>query len=443
LEHDAPLPDLALALRKASLHWSTRLFTGLFAIGSLMGLEPLLRWEDPGAFFAPFLVFVVSAVAAWDSSHGRESRSRMLLTGVILLYVTILISLAPDLVRLAIGFPFACLSLLLFHLIYHSREATRIGWVLTGLITVGYGAMMLSSTHPETWTVLTSCAVQVLVLAFANRVLDRLGRGWEEALGEASIARAELAAAYQLSIEASHAKSAFLASMSHELRTPLNAVIGYAELAEDQLEAEGTADADDLRRIQRAGQHLLDLVNQVLDLSRVEAGHIELQKTRVDLAAVAREVCDTLRPQVQQRSNKLKVQCFSVLPIELDALRTRQIITNLLGNAAKFTEHGTVTVTVQHNEDRLELSIEDTGTGIPEDRLDHIFEAFEQADDSIQRTHGGTGLGLAISRRLAREMGGEITVSSTLDQGSRFVLSFPLHKASRGTPPVAKRVTAA
>jgi len=232
---------------------------------------------------------------------------------------------------------------------------------------------------------------------------------------------------------ANRAKSAFLANMSHELRTPMNAIIGYSEILEEDLEDAGREDLlPDVKRIHQAGRHLLSLINDILDLSKVEAGRMDLYLERFDLAEMIDGVAATAAPLVRDKGNRLELD----LPPGLGAMRAdltkvRQTLFNLISNAAKFTRDGIVTLAARRLQeadgDWIELSVADTGIGIPEDKLEHIFEEFSQADASTTREFGGTGLGLAITRRFVQMMGGDITVRSRLNKGSRFIVRLPAH----------------
>jgi signal transduction histidine kinase len=260
-------------------------------------------------------------------------------------------------------------------------------------------------------------------LGRAYASLDKLRRQLEQRVEERTRAlEAEVAvrkAAEEQAIRSSNAKSRFLANMSHELRTPLNAIIGYAELLGEEL---GRPQADDTVSIVRAGRHLLQMIDQVLDLTRVEAGHLELRIEPVDIDALVVEVAEEMTALVRQGGNVLHVQGQIGQPFLTDRLRLRQILLNLLGNAAKFTDRGTITLTARRQGRYVELSVSDTGPGILPEHLGRLFEPFEQVDPSATRRHGGTGLGLAISRQLAEAMGGQITVTSELGRGSTFTL---------------------
>jgi len=236
----------------------------------------------------------------------------------------------------------------------------------------------------------------------------------------------------QLEVASRH-KSEFLANMSHELRTPLNAIIGFTRIvmrrSQEKLEP---LQYENLEKILASGQHLLALINSILDLSKIEAGRIEVHPGHVGLAPVLEQCVRTVEPLVKADTVRLVKEFDQALSeMYVDEEKLRQIIINLLSNAAKFTERGSIRLQAHAANGSVAIAVADTGTGIPADKLSLIFEEFEQADASSTRVHGGTGLGLAIARRLARLMGGDIAVESTLGGGSTFTLTLPLHY---GTP---------
>ncbi len=239
---------------------------------------------------------------------------------------------------------------------------------------------------------------------------------------------------YEAAEMASRAKSAFLANMSHELRTPLNAIIGYSEmlqeLAEDEQRDEFTPD---LQKIHSAGRHLLTLINDVLDLSKIEAGKMELYVESFHIASVVHEVISTVEPLALRQANILDVELAADLEtMEADVVKVRQGLMNLLSNACKFTERGTVTVRVWRGvaqqlglANAVFFSVQDTGIGLSPEQLERLFQPFTQADASTTRRYGGTGLGLAITRRFCQMMGGDVLAESELGQGSRFTMVLP------------------
>jgi signal transduction histidine kinase len=235
---------------------------------------------------------------------------------------------------------------------------------------------------------------------------------------------------------ANRAKSTFLANVSHELRTPLNAVIGYSELLREDAEAiGGAAAASDLGKISKAAHHLLSLITDVLDLSKIEAGRLSLAPEPTALAELITDVAATASALAVRNGNRLHIGALGDLPtVVLDPVRLSQVLLNLLGNAAKFTEGGVIGLEVDIHRSpgsaRLRFSIWDTGIGIPEDKQEVIFGEFVQVDPSARRRFGGTGLGLPISRQLCRLMGGDISVVSSPGNGSTFTVDLPLVEAT-------------
>jgi adenylate cyclase len=233
----------------------------------------------------------------------------------------------------------------------------------------------------------------------------------------------------QLEMASQH-KSQFVASMSHELRTPLNAIIGLTEMMVSNAQRFGTEKAaEPLRRVHRAGTHLLGLINQVLDLSKIEAGKLELSPETVNLAPLIEEVIGTARQLAEQNKNRLIVESHpNIGPLTVDPMRLRQILLNLLSNACKFTKQGEVALRVKRVVDGrnwIEIAVADTGIGMTPEQQAKLFEEFTQADSSTARQYGGTGLGLAITRKLARMMGGDVTVTSEPGKGSVFTVRLP------------------
>jgi CheY-like chemotaxis protein len=222
-----------------------------------------------------------------------------------------------------------------------------------------------------------------------------------------------------------------LANMSHELRTPLNAIIGYSEmLAEEARDSDQDAFVPDLEKIQKAGNHLLGLINTVLDLSKIEAGKMDLYLETFDLAATLRDVASTVQPLIQQKGNRLVLDHSADLgTMHADVTKVRQTLFNLLSNASKFTEGGTITLavtreTVDHAA-WVTFRVSDTGIGMTPEQLANLFQAFTQADVSTTRKYGGTGLGLVITRRFCQMMGGDVTVDSAVGQGTTFTIRLP------------------
>lgn len=270
-------------------------------------------------------------------------------------------------------------------------------------------------------------------LRSANEQLHARTHELEEEVSQRKQAQQELLKAKQVAEEASRAKSIFLANMSHELRTPLNAIIGYSEMLEEEArDSKDSENAKDLQKIQFAGKHLLSLINDVLDLSKIEAGKMPLHLETFEVRHLITDMITTLRPAVEKNRNTLQVH-FSdeINMMHADVTKVRQILFNLLSNACKFTDHGSILVSVDRRlEDTREwirFEISDTGIGIGAKQKENLFKEFAQADASISRKYGGTGLGLAISYKFVQLMKGRIAVVSKLGQGATFTVELPAY----------------
>ncbi|MEG4332448.1 PAS domain S-box protein [Microcoleus sp. AT9_A2] len=260
-------------------------------------------------------------------------------------------------------------------------------------------------------------------LVLAHDVTDRLQ------------AEAELYKAKEAAEAANLAKSQFLANMSHELRTPLNAIIGYSEILQEEAVDLGEENfVSDLERIHNSGQLLLSLINDILDLSKIEAGHAEIELETFDVSEAVQDVAKTVAPLFLRNTNRLNVECpNNIGKLYSDQIKFTQILFNLLSNAAKFTHKGTVTLSVERikndenswDSEQLIFNCTDTGIGITPEQLQKLFQPFTQADASTTRKYGGTGLGLAIAQKYSQMLGGEITVTSEFGKGSTFTLMLP------------------
>ena len=230
---------------------------------------------------------------------------------------------------------------------------------------------------------------------------------------------------------ANQAKSNFLANISHELRTPMNAILGYSEMLMEEAEDTGQDEfIPDLKKINQAGAHLLSLINDVLDLSKIESGRMETLTERMSVDVLIDEVASTAQALMQSNNNHFKIERGEQLgDVYLDVTKLRQAMLNLLSNAAKFTHEGHVSLRVERSNiddtDWLTFAVQDTGIGIAADKLEQVFEEFSQADNSTTRDYGGTGLGLTISRRFCKMMGGDLSVTSQPGIGSTFTVRLP------------------
>jgi signal transduction histidine kinase/CheY-like chemotaxis protein len=254
-----------------------------------------------------------------------------------------------------------------------------------------------------------------------------------EILNETILQReAELTVARENAEQANQMKSGFLASMSHELRTPLNAIIGYSEMLREDAMDDGADDlVSDLSKIHSAGKHLLGLINDILDLSKIEAGKMDIYLEDVEVGSLVDEVVNTIRPMVEKNENELVVEREDGMgTIHVDVTKVRQVLLNLLSNASKFTEKGETKLSigkvVEGGKDAIRFSVRDSGIGMTPEQRGKLFHPFTQAEASTTRKYGGTGLGLVISRRFCRMMGGELTVESELGKGSTFTVVLPV-----------------
>ena len=280
-----------------------------------------------------------------------------------------------------------------------------------------------------------------------NRMTERLQYMYNNLEQQVQARTQELAVARDQALEANRAKSSFLANMSHELRTPLNAIIGYSELLMEEMEDLGNEEyIPDLEKIRAAGKHLLQLINDILDLSKIEAGKMTFYYERFDILNTVKDVSTTIQPMVDNNENVLIVNCpDDIGNMHSDVTKIRQALFNLLSNAAKFTQKGTIELDVVRTSelpeqavvdngypgDWLVFSVKDTGIGMTDEQLQRLFQEFTQADSSTTRRFGGTGLGLALTRKICQMMGGDIVVSSVLDKGSTFTFWVP----AEGSPP--------
>ncbi|NQD91476.1 response regulator [Pseudomonas sp. CrR25] len=296
-----------------------------------------------------------------------------------------------------------------------------------------FNARAVKHNDDEVGTLVDSLNTMLAELAKQESI-----RSWNEILEteirERKEVERDLIAMRNRAEAANKAKSQFLANMSHELRTPLNAIIGYSEMLQDVMTDEELDRAElssDVDKIRSAGKHLLSLINDILDLSKIEAGKMDLSIEAFNADELIQDVIGTIAPLAEMRGNQLQIEVESEIGIIFsDVTKIRQILFNLLSNAVKFTEQGQVNLSCSRihgaSGEQVEFSVHDTGIGISEENLEVLFKPFSQADASTTRRYGGTGLGLAISRSYAKMLGGEIAVASEVGQGSTFTVRFPV-----------------
>lgn len=335
----------------------------------------------------------------------------------------------------------SCLHVMTPRMIFFTIPAPLAGLLINGLaLAEGWNGVAVA-------TMAAMLGVNAIIMARAGAVsfgeLIRARLVAEETAGElerrVESRTAELALATKRAQAASRAKSIFLANMSHELRTPLNAVIGYAEIVEEDLARGETAScAEDLARIRGSAGHLLNLINEILDLSRIEAGKLELQLADVRLDEILRSTLETVRPLAAKNGTRCELRNTSDMQfVRADEMRLKQCLLNLLSNAAKFTRDGVICLRARPctlaGGAGIAIDVCDTGKGIAASDLNRLFQPFVQADASPTRPHDGAGLGLVITRRLARAMGGDVTAASELGKGSTFTIYLPASAHERAT----------
>jgi signal transduction histidine kinase len=242
----------------------------------------------------------------------------------------------------------------------------------------------------------------------------------------------ELTTTRDTALEATRIKSAFLATMSHELRTPLNAIIGYSELLIEAAETENQKQLiPDLEKIRSAGKHLLEMINEIMDISKIEAGKMTLYLEPFDLYTMAKEIENLIQPLVSKKEVRFILDCPEKIgSMHADLTKVRQTVLNLLSNACKFTEKGTITFKIDRGmcdgKESIFLMVSDTGIGMTPEQMGNLFQSFSQADSSTTRKYGGTGLGLAISKRFCQMMGGDLTVTSEFGKSATFTVTLPV-----------------
>ena len=414
-------------------------FTHLFGPALSQSISVFLYLSDPHPGFACWTV-IVCIWSFWALPFVYRTTGNLQLSALISVEMLAFTSLFGAYFYGGVSSPFLpwlIISLLLGFFYLSERPVLVIGLFTFNIF--GFVLAYLLQGFPERlsheqlsmvgWISILSATIYMswMAIYYANMITMRSELEREAERHRDTAVR--LRAAKDMADEANRAKSIFLAKMSHELRTPLNAVIGYSEILLDGVEFDGKNGRKkaDLERINSAGKHLLSLVTDVLDLSKIESNRIDLKIDQFDLNEMLHEVVATVQPMMADNKNKLMVKCRPDLGIvSTDQTKLRQAALNLLSNAAKFTQEGTITLSVERWKrqagDWIEIQVQDTGIGIAESEIGKLFRNFGQANRSTSSRYGGTGLGLALSQRLCALMGGGISASSELGQGSCFTI---------------------
>ena len=361
------------------------------------------------------ILFAESVVLSpfWDTMHALSDLSIGLSYVVISATILYLLSRAPKLPFQWIFVAFG--GFIVFCGIGH----------LMHVAVVANGANWPWLAGAQTFTVAASVTTAIALPFQVSRILTLIeaARSSEERRAMLEIAKAEAEAA-------NRAKSEFLTTMSHELRTPLTAILGFNELLRDDVIADTSARHEAFNDVERAGEHLLRLINDVLDVAKIEAGHMELEFTSVDLPTFLHANAALVRERAMDRGITVTVALDALPPVQADERKLRQVLLNLLANAVKFTPSGgTVTLSARREGDAVAIAVADTGIGISAKDQQLLFQPFSQVDSSLTRRHEGTGLGLALAKRLVELHGGTISVESTLGVGSTFTVRLPLPSA--------------
>ena len=428
---DRLLPRAMLAEPKVALRGRV-LIASSFYLGGLTLLASIVRLTTVGVEIAGLLTLVLVAVLLALPWIQRASGSHRLAGGLL---VALCVSVLPTLVLLQGIFPTpSLLGFPLIPLLATFFVGQRAGYVSAALLGLAAVVLRLTLATPSesqmsvlAWTFAALAVAVPLMVARVTAAYEHV---------HAELQRELLAARARAEAE-SRSKTEFLRGVSHELRTPLNAIIGFGELVEEELAETGqTQLIGDVERIRRASTHLLALINDLLDISRVEAGAVDLELVEVAPGPLLEQVRDTALPLAAANHNEFVLDLAPDLPaLVTDARRLHQILLNLVSNACKFTDRGVITLSAAAAPDALIFTVRDTGIGMSPEQRARLFEPFVQVHPSAERRRQGSGLGLALTRRLVQQFGGTIEVRSEPGRGSEFSVCLPL----RPPPPVPQR----
>ncbi|MCC2097086.1 MAG: hypothetical protein KDJ29_09345 [Hyphomicrobiales bacterium] len=436
------VPDAAKFERSDLLLARNFVFTHIFGPALSQSISVFLYMTDPSPGYACWIV-IACISGFWILPFALKRTGNLPLVSLASVQLLIFTSLFGAYHYGGVSSPFLpwLIIALMLGFFYHSERAVLILGLFSMNVAVFY-AFYAVNGFPQIvpldqlitvgWISILSATIYMswMAIFYANIMSMR-----SELEREADRHRMTSVRLLQVKEEAERAnssKSIFLAKMSHELRTPLNAVIGYSEILLENFEEDGKNEEKllDLQRINSAGKHLLSLVNDVLDLSKIESNKVELRLEDVDLCSLANDVVTTTRPLMSTNNNKLIVDLPDNLGIvRTDATKLRQIILNLASNAAKFTDQGQIFIHFRRDQklggDWIEVQVRDTGIGMNKAELSRLFQNFSQATAATSGKFGGTGLGLAISQKLCGQLGGGITVVSEPGVGSSFTMRIP------------------
>lgn len=402
-------PSLAIAGVTTGLGVSAMHYTGMAA----MQMGALIRWDQTLVVVSVLIGIVAATAALWLSLQYKTLWFKLVAAAAMTVAVA--------------GMHYtgmAAASYIPVHGALDSGTGLHANILAVAVATATFIILLLALIAAVfDQTLANRAQAEALRLRIANEQLESM-------VGTRTV---EFLKAKQRAEQASRAKTDFLASISHELRTPLNAVIGYSEILLEEAEENGlSGSAADIQKIRTAGRHILALVNDILDLSKIEAGKMEVFLERVSLPDIIDDALTVCRRQLDDNGNRCVIEDMAGdIQVDTDVTKLRQAVINLLSNAAKFTRNGTVTVTTtartQDGASWIDIAVRDTGIGIAAEHQQSIFDEFQRGDSNVARHHGGTGLGLALSRRLIRLMGGDIGLASDPGHGATFTISIPAH----------------